>query len=428
LGFFGIFSTATLLLIFTIATFPGEWLDANLPSSPLKFGGKSIYQLLVAGDVDLAARKPKSLWSNRLVIPGIDVLDHGKFETEEKIAALPVTVSLRARHLEGAVLIGANLRKADFTAAILKEANLSNADLREANFGCDRFGQDANCTQLQGANLKSANLEGATLDNVGLQGASLDYAQFQGASLKAAKLSGISAIQTKFHGALLDGADFGGSYLEATEFEVASLLGADFRGAYFYRVQFQGSDLNLANFNGSVLTRPFVWRVRSVPFADQRIAGNSPETGRKVFCPEKLEDCDWSFDLYSDFKARFGKKFSRDPRSLLSKIERLNPNSILDDEEASARAWTSLFINTKSRDEFDVIRSEELKRIGCVASGAPYIVRNLLKLSEVYFTGTPGDKLAAAFLYMLCLGALGLTEQEILKLRSMADRATISRP
>ena len=33
--------------------------------------------------------------------------------TEDRIAAVAETISLRGRHLEGAVLIGANLRKAE---------------------------------------------------------------------------------------------------------------------------------------------------------------------------------------------------------------------------------------------------------------------------------------------------------------------------
>lgn len=123
---FATFSVFAFFLAFTIATFPGEWLDEHLPS--VKLGGLSPYKLLVAGEVDLTARKPKSLWSNRLVIPGIDVLDHSKFDTEAKVATMPIPLSLRGRHLEGAVFIGANLRKADFTGAILVDANLSDAD------------------------------------------------------------------------------------------------------------------------------------------------------------------------------------------------------------------------------------------------------------------------------------------------------------
>jgi hypothetical protein len=112
-----ILSVIPVLLVFTVATFPGEWLDEKLPSMPL--GDWTPHKLLVAGEVDEVARKPKSLWSNRLVLPGISLSEQAKFDSETKIAALPTTISLRGRNLEGIVLSGANLRKADFTGAHL---------------------------------------------------------------------------------------------------------------------------------------------------------------------------------------------------------------------------------------------------------------------------------------------------------------------
>jgi hypothetical protein len=73
-------SLATILLVFTIATFPGEWLDANLPSARLvptksstlesgTLAWTSLHELLVQGEVVFVARKPASLWSNWLVLP-----------------------------------------------------------------------------------------------------------------------------------------------------------------------------------------------------------------------------------------------------------------------------------------------------------------------------------------------------------------------
>ena len=84
------------------------------------YGVDSLHDLLVAGDVDLIARKPTSLWSNRLVLPGIDVTDHATFDNGEKSEASRETLSLRGRLLEGAVLIDSNLRKVDLTAARLR--------------------------------------------------------------------------------------------------------------------------------------------------------------------------------------------------------------------------------------------------------------------------------------------------------------------
>jgi hypothetical protein len=66
-------SLASLTLVFAIATFPGEWLHAKLPSvkvvptswSPIRW--HSLHDLLVGGEVDLARRRVTSLLSNRLV-------------------------------------------------------------------------------------------------------------------------------------------------------------------------------------------------------------------------------------------------------------------------------------------------------------------------------------------------------------------------
>jgi len=162
-------SIVSVPLVFTIATFPGEWLEEELSSLPLI---APLRKALVAGEVDTYARRPKSLWSDRLVLPGLDMIDHTKLDTEAKIAALPVTVSLRARHLEGAVLIGAGLRKVDFTGSNLDGADLGHADLRSAELLAAR---------LPGASLGYAQLDGALLNSAVLWGAQLADARLRGA-------------------------------------------------------------------------------------------------------------------------------------------------------------------------------------------------------------------------------------------------------
>jgi uncharacterized protein YjbI with pentapeptide repeats len=56
-------------------------------------------------------------------------------DTEDKIAAVPETLSLRGRHLEGAELRSGRLRKVDFTDAYLQRAELRGAGLREMTWG-----------------------------------------------------------------------------------------------------------------------------------------------------------------------------------------------------------------------------------------------------------------------------------------------------
>jgi hypothetical protein len=133
----------SLLLIFTVVTVPGERIDRVFP--PLRiipmFGGwVSPHDLLLGGvlfvgvndDVRVDLTGP---WSDRLLVPNIDAIDHAKLDTEDKIAAVPETLSLRGRHLEGAKLRSGRLRKVDFTDAYLQRAELRGADLRETTWG-----------------------------------------------------------------------------------------------------------------------------------------------------------------------------------------------------------------------------------------------------------------------------------------------------
>src|SRR5713101_5734237 len=76
-------------------------------------GWSSLCTLVIAGGVNPTTRRPTSLWpnSNRIMLPGFDITDQAKFDTDQKIEKASYTALLRGRHLEGAVLCGANLGK-----------------------------------------------------------------------------------------------------------------------------------------------------------------------------------------------------------------------------------------------------------------------------------------------------------------------------
>jgi uncharacterized protein YjbI with pentapeptide repeats len=168
------------------------------------------------------------------LLPGFDAIDHAKFDSEAKIEAASETTSLRARHLEGAVLIGAKLRKADFTAAQLRGSQFDRSDLRGAKFECATFDPNPQqCAQLQGASLIGAELQGARLDQAELQGALLDHAQLQGASLYVAQLQ-VASLQ----GAELQGASHYNANLQGTSFNYAQL-----QGTWFYGADLEGAEL-----------------------------------------------------------------------------------------------------------------------------------------------------------------------------------------
>ena len=280
-------SLAVVLLVFTIATFPGEALDRYLPSvrfvpiglsatqsdgvsqnRPGSTGRReavasvrwtSLHELLLQGDVDLVARKPKSLWSNRLVLPGIDMSDRERNGT------------LRGRRLEGAVLIGAHLSNVDFAAARLQGAKFDGADLRQAKF-CDSrvkvedsSGRSVrsvvleNCAQTEGATFAAAQLHdvvlqpGGSFDYADLRGASLDYADLRKTSLTGAQLQGASLVGTKLQQARLNEANLQGAFLLRTQLQGAELEDAQLQGAILTDTQLQGADLKYATLDGASL-------------------------------------------------------------------------------------------------------------------------------------------------------------------------------
>jgi uncharacterized protein YjbI with pentapeptide repeats len=303
----GLVSLIPLLLVFFVATFPNELLDEIGPSVPVvpnkwlpwkrgdfAQGWSSLHELLVAGDVDEVTGKLTSLWSNRLVLPNTDVVDHEKFDTEAKFAAATQTLSLRGRHLEGALMPSARLRKVDFSSAHLQHANLSGADLREAKFGSSSARASADLreailigAQLQGALLDGVELYRALLVGAQLQGASLDWAGLLGADLSAGHLEGASLSHSRLQGASLNdahlqavslnGADLRGASLRVAEMQGASLIGTQLGGASLDDAGLQGASLDNAELQGASFSHVFAWR------ADVR---RSKSEGAFVVVPE----------------------------------------------------------------------------------------------------------------------------------------------
>jgi uncharacterized protein YjbI with pentapeptide repeats len=247
-------SLGLLLLVFTVATFPGEWLDKNpltvrfIPAE-IQFDRHSyrlisLHNFLVGGDVNFVARKPTSLWSNRLVLPDIDATN------------VSSSLSLRGRRLEGAVLFQAKLAKVDFTAADLTGAQLAGADLREAKFNCAAVKEGGNrfvCTRLNNANLYSANLQGAELKGTLLHDANLNDAQLQNAILELTELVNAKLIEANLQGAKIKNlrmrwATLDRGFLREVKFESSDLRRASLRGAHM-----QAAGLNGAYLEGAIL-------------------------------------------------------------------------------------------------------------------------------------------------------------------------------
>jgi uncharacterized protein YjbI with pentapeptide repeats len=380
-------SLATILVVFTLATYPGEWLNA-MPSVRLvptkwpqldsmvgsvqstsfrcttgfeenesgvratkvddagefqRFVARvksmewiSLHTWIIAGDVNPTTRRPTSLWpnSNRIVLPGFDITDQAKLDTAQKVESVPFTALLRGRHLEGAVLCGADLRKIDLTGARLDGALLGNARLQGALLDTANL-QDAklNHASLQGASLTGADLQRAELSDVHLQGADLRSAQLESTSLRNADLRAASLLRANLRKARLDFAK-----LQAVEFDSADISGANLTLA-----NLQGASLGGANLKGAILTGTFVWRVdvREITKADLSNATLQPcwGSGDGLLC----QNADFSISSYEELNEIIKTQVPVGDlqRRALARIgERLNPARPLEGETEMARAWT----------------------------------------------------------------------------------------
>ena len=418
-------STLPVLLVVTIATFPGEWLDENLPTVRLipttwaawtipsvqaiqtaGSGWATLHELLVAGQISYVTGRPESLWSNVLVLPNFEVGDR--------------VLSLRGRSLEGAVLAFAHLRKADFTGASLAGAIFAGADLRGTKFGCDWAAggspgfypigfknKDIKCAQLRGANFALAQLQGASLNGAQLRGDVFLGAQLQGAYLFGAQLQGAFLYRTQLQGANLDEANLEGASLA-------------FSGL-------QGAILDETHLEGASLIRNLVWRTNPPPYTmGARVIG--PEPGPKYFGLNCPSECNWSETSYAALKSLIENSDllvgGRD--QVLGQIAALGKPPYVANE-SSAKAWTDLAEDSaRSAGSYFDILARTLRAIGCAAEGAPYVIGGLIPRLDWRFEGNRSQEaeVAAAFLdEAKCPGARGLSEENKGKLQEIWDRA-----
>jgi uncharacterized protein YjbI with pentapeptide repeats len=430
--------TLTLLpvwLVFAVAIFPGEKLHEVVPFVVTEW---TPHKLLVAGNVDLIGQRRRSLWSNTLVVPQLDLRDQLKFNNEVNIAGRSVTVSLRGRSLEGAILLGANLPKADFTGARHYGAMLDGADLREARFECAPTGSNT-----EGRDIQCADLQRASLRDVQLQGAKLDHAQLQGASFLGAKLQGASLVHAKLQGATLDlaqlqGADLGGAQLQGaslrgaalqgaslnvTQLQGASLPGAELMGAWLIgaklqgtvlkRAQLQGTRLEGAELQSASLEGAFVWRtdLQHVKAEDTYVHDVTTTPKYEGLNCFNRDPCDWSAKAFAELKRLIKANVpAGDQRNAaLGRVKRLDPER----PEPQPGTWTKFELLPLPLSKYNEGLIIYLVQLGCDRAQSPYILFGLLKQIRLRFgSNTPEAKNLAVRLFTEdCFGPPGRSKQ-----------------
>lgn len=403
--------TVSVPLAFAIATFPGEsleqWWQDRVAWIPLR-------KTLVAGEVDLARRRPTSLWSNRLVLPGLDMLAHFGFDSEAKITAVRETASFRGRHLEDAVLIGAVMRKADFTGAFLTGAYLDDADLRGANFSSEIGPPYYEFTLI------SAQIQLASLDGAQLQGASFVSAHLEGASLR---------------GAFLQSTSFAGAHLEVANLNRSTLWGASFEAAHLQqtslaRAQLQGATLRLAQLQNASFRRVFVWKTDlwHANTSGARIVNvhTQPTQGCATLSASVI--CERPETFLLDSVSRIVRGVPQLPYYPESEVlvSGLDQGFAQGEQDMAAR-WMALQSASPDQTTYESKAAILWQDIGCAADGAPYVlaglIRNLSWGSPFADDSPEKPRLAAAFLKGDCAGARGLSDADRAKLMELRDRA-----
>jgi uncharacterized protein YjbI with pentapeptide repeats len=420
-------------LAFTAATFPGEGLDEWIgkrqwiPPSSAKWsdqkdwrsflttwygqeGWTSFHDVLFNGEVDDVTRRRKSLFSNTLVLPGFDALEAARIDDPKKLDSVKHTLSLRGRHLEGAVFNGADLRKADLEGAQLQGAALDHADLQGARL--DR-------AMLQGASLNSAQLDGAWLDGAQLQGASLRSAQLQGASLYGAQLQGAALLLAQLQGASIIGAQLQGASLSRANLQGASVKGAQLQGASLEGAQLQGARFLKSTFAGTNMRNVAVWRAS---FEDVSLT---------AVLEDGVEESALTQDKFAVVKAEIMKVVPEGTTKLreqaLKRMEILNPDIF--GPEASEQE--TLEKGRVDETAYKKSLADQLTSLACSKDeNGPYIVRGLIPNDGIIAndrikdTSAQAPGLVEAILKPDCPVSAALTEADKAALKRIAKEAS----
>ncbi len=337
--------------------------------------------------------------------------------------------------LDGMNLSNTSLKGASLNGAQLREVNLRMASLDSASFiGADMSGADLRESSVEGANFSGATLTGASLsfargDAVNFSNARLTAADFGDALLKAATFHSAMLQGARFAGATLTATDFTNAHMQAVDLSSAKLLAASFERAYLQdatldRANIKGTSFESASLRGASLecVTPFrtdfadtdlletavnvkkcetdwyydtSWK-NSYPMdkydlKDDRIpagrhSGYSYDTFytepysepvRIYEYPEKLSAEDFERQLNDvvisklpeEAKSRVGKAF-----------ERLKPGGrTKEQDEAEKSYWATWAKRSALPESHDEALAARLESIACVAEGAPYVARGLLR-------------------------------------------------
>jgi len=418
-----------ILLVFTVSTYPGEWLNQKLQLVPIV---GSLHRLLFAGETDEVTRRPRSWFSNVLVLTGQSFVDLDKLDKQE------ISHSFRGRDLSHVVLSEADVRKGDFSGANMNDAELVFAKLQNAQFGCARtgLGEALGCTQLKDANLLFAQLQGAQLTSSQLEGSELLAAQLQGADLGGTQLQGADLRAAQLQGANLEGAGLEGANLQQAGLEGATLGEAQLQGANLERAQLQG-----AQFSHEVETEEGTKNIFVAQMEAASLKGVSMWRASSVSVPNTdltdLEKCDldkkpWTDQgggphSFTEWRDSILEQISDHRGNMEWRLSVLNPSP---DNKPQNVIDREICRSVPSKGpEWDRKLAESLGNLACSSSSAPYVARGLLTNGRIESTRAHAMTIAERMQkgrpdLTACPGVAGFTDQDWAKLGELVQKAS----
>jgi uncharacterized protein YjbI with pentapeptide repeats len=335
------------LFSWTLATFPGEWLEDFLARFDKTGLVISFHDSAFNSAVDETTRH-RFPFSSTLVLTGLNIYEGLKIDDPKKAEWQEFVFRVRGRDLKGAIFDFATLPKVDFEGSQLQGASLNFARLEDASF-VD--------TRLQGASLGFAQLQGASFNAARLEGAILTGAQLQGAFLQAAELQGASLWEAQLQGASLD------ANLQGTDLSHARLQGASLSGAL------EATDLSKAH----------LWRTEGGAAAAIRLPDGSTQ-----WLPSDDEDYR---NLRKTMESLPPGPLRDDSLERILRLDCANPDPTLSSCDPSrpptreAAAWRKSLEDARVDDTvYAKALAQVLRKFVCAGDDdAPYVVRGLTR-------------------------------------------------
>jgi hypothetical protein len=322
------------------------------------------------------------------------------------------------REPSGRELAYASLDRSLFGGAELSGATLTATTMSNANF------QRAT---LFGAQLRGAVGRGTTFANARLVAADLSHAQLLAANFELAKLQGAllssSSLQAaNFRGSRMQGIDASGAALQGASFEQTFLHDARFSGASIQGTSFRDAALQ----NALMCTVPFRNDFENADRRDLVVKREKCRTGAHDYGGYFFDDIDEKYSLPTDtlpkssepnagwndfspypseglvpeilnpenlkadtFPAVLGRATSDLPEDIKARVvqvfERLKPGAwSLEEDDAERAIWTNWAKESAPEQSHEKALAARLESIACVAEGAPYVARGLLRAGRFH--------------------------------------------